>query len=174
MKMAVVGIIVVAGAVSCTPGIVSDNYAAFSGTGAPPHPLSSATAEAKPGSITLQERDGIYLVPVTINDAVTLEFVVDSGAADVSVSADVVSALMRTGAIKQSDFLDTQTYRLADGSVVPSARFRIRSLKVGETTLENVIGTVALYEGGMLLGQSFLGRFKSWSIDNTTHALVLE
>jgi predicted aspartyl protease len=103
-----------------------------------------------------------------------LNFVVDSGAADVSVPADVVSALMRTGAIKPSDFLGTQTYRLADGSVAPSATFRIRSLTVGETTLENVTGTVALYEGGLLLGQSFLGRFKSWSIDNTRHVLVLE
>jgi clan AA aspartic protease (TIGR02281 family) len=156
MKLAVVGMIVVAGAASCAPGSASNN------------------GGERDGSITMQKHAGIYLVPVTINNAVTLDFVVDSGAADVSVPAAVVSSLMRAGAIKQTDFLGTQTYRLADGSVAPSATFRIRSLKVGETTLENVTGTVALYEGGLLLGQSFLGRFKSWSIDNTRHELVLE
>jgi hypothetical protein len=52
--------------------------------------------------------------------------------------------------------------------------FRIKSLKVGDRTLENVVGSAAAADGSLLLGQSFLGRFKSWSIDNTKHALVLE
>ena len=33
---------------------------------------------------------GTFRVPVTINDELTLKFVIDSGAADVSVPADVV------------------------------------------------------------------------------------
>jgi predicted aspartyl protease len=48
------------------------------------------------GSILVQlEREGgTYVVPVKINDAITLKFVVDSGATDVSVPADVVSTLL--------------------------------------------------------------------------------
>jgi hypothetical protein len=72
---------------------------------------------------------------------------------------------MRTGTLKQSDFLDQKTYRLADGSTVPSQTFRIRSLKVGSKVIENVNGSVASAKGTLLLGQSFLSRFKSWSID---------
>jgi len=37
------------------------------------------------------------MVPVKINGAVTLNFVIDSGLADVSVPADVVLSLIRTG-----------------------------------------------------------------------------
>jgi predicted aspartyl protease len=74
----------------------------------------------------------------------------------------------------ESDFLDTKTYVLADGSKVKSRRFRIKSLKVGDTVVENVMGSVAPVQGSLLLGQSFLEHFKSWSIDNTKHALVLE
>ena len=74
---------------------------------------------------------GIYDVPVLINGAITLDFVVDSGASDVSVPADVVSTLNRTGTIRPSDFVGQQTYVLGDGTEVPSDIFTIRSLKVG-------------------------------------------
>ncbi len=66
-----------------------------------------------------------------------------------------------------------QTYTLADGSTLPSQQFTIRSLKVGDRILENVIGSIAPVSGSLLLGQSFLSRFKSWSIDNERHALLL-
>jgi predicted aspartyl protease len=124
-------------------------------------------------SVPMQIEGGIYVVPVLINDAITLNFVVDSGAADVSITADVVMTLMRMGNLKEADFLGEKTYVLADGSKVPSQTFRIRSLRVGSKVLENVTGSIASVKGGLLLGQSFLSRFKSWSIDNAKHALFL-
>jgi clan AA aspartic protease (TIGR02281 family) len=116
---------------------------------------------------------GTFKVPVTVNGQLTLDFIVDSGAADVSIPADVVLTLIRTGTLAESDFLDSRTYRLADGSTIPSQRFLIRSLKVGDKVLENITGSVAPVAGSLLLGQSFLTRFKSWSIDNQRQALVL-
>ena len=116
---------------------------------------------------------GTFRVPVTINDELTLKFVIDSGAADVSVPADVVMTLVRTGTITDADFLGKQTYELADGSTVPSQQFVIRSLKVGDKTLENVVGSIAPVAGGLLLGQSFLSRFNTWSIDNQRQVLIL-
>ena len=56
-----------------------------------------------------------------INDAITLDFIVDSGAADVTIPADVVLTLMRTKTLKETDFLGEQTYVLADGSKVSFA-----------------------------------------------------
>jgi len=117
---------------------------------------------------------GVYVVPVLINGAITLDFVVDSGAADVTIPADVVMTLMRTGTLKKTDFLGEQTYTLADGSSAPSQTFRIRSLKIGNRVLENVDGSVSSVKGDLLLGQSFLGRFKTWSVDNSNHSLLLE
>ena len=124
-------------------------------------------------SVPMRMEGGTYVVPVLINDAITLDFIVDSGAADVSIPADVVLTLMRTKTIKETDFLGEQTYMLADGSKVPSQTFVIRSLKVGNKVLENVHGSVASVHGSLLLGQTFLSRFKSWSVDNTKHALLL-
>ena len=117
---------------------------------------------------------GIFVVPVEINGAVTLDFAVDSGATYVAVPADVFSTLKRTGIIKDSDIVGQSTYTLADGSKSQSATFTIRSLSVGNTVVENVKASVMPSQGSLLLGQSFFERLRSWSIDNTKHELLLE
>ena len=134
----------------------------------PPGPVATE-------KVPLKRNGGTYMVPVEINDAIMLDFAVDSGAADVSVPADVFSTLTRTGAIKSTDIIGKQTYVLADGSRFQSVTFTIRSLKVGDlSTIFMVRGSVAPAQGSLLLGQSFLERFKSWSIDNMKHELLLE
>jgi clan AA aspartic protease (TIGR02281 family) len=134
-------------------------------------PPMSGTGER---AVPMVSDGGTFEVPVTINGQLTLKFVVDSGAADVSIPADVVMTLLRTEAISDADFLDKQTYQMADGSTVPSQRFVIRTLKIGDKTLENVVGRIAPTAGSLLLGQSFLSRFKSWSIDNQRRTLILD
>jgi clan AA aspartic protease (TIGR02281 family) len=124
--------------------------------------------------VPVKKSGGIFVVPVEINGTLTLEFGVDSGAADVSIPLDVFSTLKRTGTLRDSDIIGQSTYVLADGSKSQSATFMIRSLKVGDNVVENVTGSVAPSGGMLLLGQSFLGRFKTWSIDNKTQKLVLE
>ena len=124
-------------------------------------------------TVALVSDGGTFKVPVTINDQLTLKFVVDSGASDVSIPADVVATLLRTETITDADFLDKQTYRLADGSTIPSQRFVIRTLKIGDKTLQNVVGSIAPVTGSLLLGQSFLSCFKSWSMDNQQQTLML-
>lgn len=133
-----------------------------------PRPTEAAT-----NGIPLLLEGGTFVIPVLINGQITLNFTLDSGAADVSIPADVVSTLVRTGTIQESDFVGKKMYRLADGSTVPSATFSIRSLKVGNHLLENVMGSVASAQADLLLGQSFLSRFNSWSIDNKRRVLLL-
>jgi len=151
---------------------VSSNPARTDGPSNPTHveaPSNTARIE-----IPLKSLGGTFVVPVFINGAITLNFVVDSGAADVAVPADVVGTLIRAGTIEKSDITGKQKYMLADGSISPTVTFIIRSLKVGDVLIENVKGSVSPAAGSLLLGQSFLQRFKSWSMDNNKHVLVLE
>jgi clan AA aspartic protease (TIGR02281 family) len=151
---------------------VSSNPARTDG---PPNPAHvEAPSNTTRIEIPLKSLGGTFVVPVFINGAITLNFVVDSGAADVAVPADVVGTLIRAGTIEKSDFTGKQTYVLADGSTAPTNTFVIRSLKVGDILIENVKGSVSPAAGSLLLGQSFLQRFKSWSMDNNKHVLVLE
>ena len=137
-------------------------------------PLQLQPSPGENVQVSLRQRGGVFYVPVTVNGAIQLNFLIDSGASDVSVPADVVLTLVRTGTISSADFLGKRTYTLADGTSVPSTVFRIRSLKVGSRVSENVIGSVASVKSELLLGQSFLSRFRTWSIDNNRHILMLE
>jgi len=127
----------------------------------------------KAESIPLIHEHGTLVVPVVINNKVTVNFTIDTGASDVSIPADVFSTLTRAGTVSQDDLLDKQSYELADGTRRSSQRFRIRSLRVGSVEVRDVVASVAPQAGILLLGQSFLSRIKSWSIDNERQVLLI-
>lgn len=127
------------------------------------------------GSTVRLVRDGGTLkIPGLIYGVIPLLFTVDSGAADVSIPGDVLLTLIRTGTVSEYDFIGEQTYVMADGSKVKSKTFRIRQLKVGDKVVTNVIGSIAGIDGSLLLGQSFLSRFRSVKFDYSQGVLVLE
>jgi clan AA aspartic protease (TIGR02281 family) len=175
---AIVGI----GVVGCSKGTPRAAKAAVTAAVVQPPP-ASATPVAIPAvvrgnavetEVPLEDDGGTFVVPVTVNDTISLKFTIDSGAADVSIPADVASTLVRSGTITQEDFIGGKTFVLADGSTVPSAEFRIRTLKVGTLVLHNITASLADPKGSLLLGQSFLARLSSWSMDNARHVLMLK
>jgi uncharacterized protein YecT (DUF1311 family) len=94
----------------------------YSGPSTPPGPTGE--------EISLKNDGGVYEVGVRINRAITLDFIVDSGASDVSIPADVAMTLARAGTISGSDFIGDREYRLGDGSTLKSERFVLRELKL--------------------------------------------
>jgi clan AA aspartic protease (TIGR02281 family) len=139
-----------------------------------------ALEEGQPGQhsvatrIPLENLGGTLVAPVVINNAIKLNFLVDSGASDVSIPADVFSTLVRTNTLTQTDITGFRNYKNADGEVFRSNTFVIRSLKIGNVEVLNVHAKVAPTNAPLLLGQSFLKRFKTWSINNSTQELILE
>jgi clan AA aspartic protease (TIGR02281 family) len=124
--------------------------------------------------IPLVKMSGGLIAPVVINNSIKLNFVVDSGASDVSIPADVFSSLVRANTVTQADITGIRNYKNADGQVSQSKTFVIRSLKIGNIEAPHVQAKVSPSNAPPLLGQSFLKRFKSWSIDNSTQELILE
>ena len=123
--------------------------------------------------IPIEAHGGAYVVPVLINGVLRLKFLVDSGAADVSIPADAAATLERLGTLSGDDLLGMKTYVLADGSKVPSEIYKIASLKIGDRVMENVTVRVTSEKSGPLLGQSFLNRLNSWSMDNNRRVLII-
>ena len=161
-----------AGALSGQGTMFAADGSAMSVATTMPSPVE--TQESSSGEeVLLKENKGIFVVPVEINGAITLDFAVDSGASTVSIPTNVYNTLVRTGTINDSDIIGQATILLADGSKSKLPVFRIRSLKVGDKTIKNVIAAVLPLGGQLLLGQSFLARFKSWSLDNKKHVLLL-
>lgn len=143
-----------------------------------PTPDQSTTAAAERASsrleLPLKRQQGTFTLPIEINGQMTLDFVIDSGAAFVTVPADVFGKLREVGAIQESDLRGIRRLMLADGSLRESMTFTIRSLRVGNELFESIQGAVVPVGGKLLLGQTFLQRFKSWSLDNIDGKLVLE
>ena len=124
--------------------------------------------------VALEHYGGTFRIPVLINDVMLQHFVVDSGASHVTIPEDVAMSLLRAGTIDESDIGSEGTCVLADGSEARCDEIRIRKLKVGNHVVQNVDGRIVGVQGDLLLGQSFLRRFKSWSIDNNRQVLILE
>jgi uncharacterized protein/peptidoglycan hydrolase-like protein with peptidoglycan-binding domain len=123
--------------------------------------------------IPLQPEGKLFVVSVRINDAITLPFILDSGASDVQIPIEVAMTLARAGTISDSDFRGTYTCKLADGSKVRCDELMLRELGLGNHIVRNVIASIGEPNSELLLGQSFLSRFGTWAIDNARDVLIL-
>ncbi len=114
----------------------------------------------------MKRKDGNLWVPAQINKVVTIDFVIDSGASDITLPKDVYQTLIRSGTLTKADYIGTAQFGIADGSEVKGIKFKLASLQVGNQTLTDVVASVMPSDSATpLLGLSFLSRFQSWAID---------
>jgi clan AA aspartic protease (TIGR02281 family) len=135
---------------------------------------AAVPAQAAPASqmISVEPHNGAFVIPVVLNNVLTEKFIVDSGSADVSIPADVAATLKKLGTLTGADFLGSKIYMMADGSKVPSEIYRIASLRIGGMVMQDVTVRIAAEKTDLLLGQSFLSRLKSWSMDNARQVMT--
>jgi clan AA aspartic protease (TIGR02281 family) len=135
---------------------------------------ANRSADARTEEIKLESSGNTYQLKATINDTVKINFTLDTGASDVLIPAEVALTLLGSGTLSESDFIGYQTYKLADGSTLPSAQFKLRDMEVGSHRLTGVVASVGPVGSPPLLGQSFLSRLGSWTIDNQQRVLRVE
>jgi aspartyl protease family protein len=129
----------------------------------------------KTTKIKLKKLNGIYEVPVELNDVLKINFIFDSGASDVSISPDVALTLIKTGTITEDDWLPGAYYSFADGSSAKSMRFKLHSVKIGDKIAKDVVCSISnSTEAPMLLGQSVLSKFGRYTFDYKTETLEIE
>ena len=134
--------------------------------------LIAAESEAAE-EISLVREGGVYLLPVTLNDQMTVKFVIDTGAAETMIPLDIALVLMRTETLSDGDMLGSGTYRIADGSTIEKSRIRLRTVQVGSTRIGNVSATVGEVASPLLLGQNVLRYLEPWYLDTQRHRLVV-
>jgi clan AA aspartic protease (TIGR02281 family) len=139
----------------------------------PPPPLSAPSSAPDGAEIALVSHGNDYTVPVRVNGALTANFVVDSGASVVVLPKGMVEELRKSGAITETDRLGTEKYVTADGKAHKGERLMLRRLEVGGHVVTNVVADVAPEKAEPLLGQSFFAKFKSWTLDNKRHVLII-
>jgi|GEM_PF-2757708 len=115
--------------------------------------------------ILLSHRGGVYQTPVTLNEKVQLEFIIDSGASLVYIPNHIFEQLKANGSINSSDILGKGKSQIANGDIVDTLIINISKLKIGQTEIENVKAAVGGDRSAILLGQSALKRLEPWSLD---------
>jgi clan AA aspartic protease (TIGR02281 family) len=135
-------------------------------------PAAPASPVANEAALTA-DGFGTFLVEASINGSAPLQFTLDTGATSVSIPQGVADQLIAAGKLAPADYRQDVTVHLADGSKIQKRIYMLRSVTIGGRTVADVECTVGGSGTSMLLGQSVLRRFKSWSIDNARNVLVL-
>jgi clan AA aspartic protease (TIGR02281 family) len=121
----------------------------------------------------LRNHYGTFTLLATLNGTTTLPFTLDTGASRVTLPRGVALELMRNGSLTVSDYVGHAVSTLADGSRRRDMLYRLRSITIGGLRVPDVECSIGDERSSLLLGQSFLSKFRSWSIDNSRGVLVL-
>lgn len=119
----------------------------------------------------VRQSGGTYLVKASIND-LSMDFVLDTGCSDVSLSQVESDFMMKNGYMKQSDLRGSQRYTDANGNTHTSKTVNLSKIKIGELEVNNIrAGIVPNQKAPLLLGQQVLNRFGKVEIDYAKNLL---
>lgn len=124
--------------------------------------------------VKMEKKNGVYEVPVEIN-GVKMFFIFDTGASDITISLTEATFLYKQGTLTDDDFLGTQQYQIADGSISEGTIINLKTVKIGNRTLTNVQASVVHNTSAPLLfGQSALAQFGKVTIDYNKGEITFE
>lgn len=116
---------------------------------------------------------GTYTLPCKVN-GLAMEFMLDTGASDVSISLTEAVFMLRHGYLTADDIVGVEKYSLADGSVQEGDIVIFREMEIGGLKLYNVRASVVREElAPLLLGQSALNKLGKIEIDYANNTLII-
>ncbi|MBF0191110.1 MAG: retroviral-like aspartic protease family protein [Magnetococcales bacterium] len=116
---------------------------------------------------------GQYWISVLVNNRITVDFLIDTGANVVALPMDVIDRMTVQGLIRPEDWLGMAVSTLADGSSGRHAVARLDSLRIGSRELHQVAVTVTPSKGLPLLGTPVLEQLGAWRIDPKKRQLLI-
>lgn len=127
---------------------------------------SYVTPKTDKGNVVKMRRSGgVYFVPIIVN-GVPMEFIFDTGASTISISATEALFLYKQGKLRDEDFIGTSKFVDATGTISEGTVIVLRSVQIGSKTLRNVEASIVhSLNAPLLLGQSALNRFGNISIN---------
>lgn len=121
--------------------------------------------------VEMRKESGVYLVPIVVN-GLNLDFIFDTGASNISISAAEATVMARQGKISDEDIVGQAQFSDANGDVSVGTIILLRTVQIGEITLENVEATVVdNIQAPLLLGQTALAKFGKVTIDYNNNTI---
>lgn len=108
---------------------------------------------------------GLIYMQGRVND-LPLRFVFDTGASDISISSVEAAFMLKNGYLEERDLGGVQHYRTASGEFIDGTVINLRNVELGGVIFHDLRAAIIHnQEAPLLLGQSFLLRIMTYSID---------
>ncbi len=121
-----------------------------------------------------REEGDLCKVKCSIN-SLPLNFWLDTGASDVSLSVVEATFMLKNGYLSKDDVVGTSLFLDANGNVNEGTVINLRKVTFGDSELKNVHATVVRnLKAPLLLGQSVLARLGSVEIDNAKKVIRIK
>lgn len=127
-------------------------------------------------AIPFNVKNGVKTVPVTINDVIGVDMIVDTGCSGALISVSEARYLAEKGALTIDDLLGAENIVIADGSIVENMVVHLKKLSIGGKLIAtDVTATVSNnIQAPLLLGNEVLNRVKSIAIDNEKRQILFQ
>jgi aspartyl protease family protein len=136
--------------------------------------LQQNKAEENRNVLKMELQNGVRYVWIEIN-GIRLRFIFDTGASSICISSSEASVLYRQGTLQKEDILDVQYFQDATGTISEGTRINLKTVKIGERTLNNIEATIIdNSQAPLLLGQTAFEKFGKISIDNEKGEITFE
>jgi aspartyl protease family protein len=134
----------------------------------------STRSTGKKTILKMENDNGVKYVWIEIN-GLRLKFIFDTGASSICISSSEASVLYRQGTLQKDDILDVQYFQDATGTISAGTRINLKTVKIGDRTLNNIEATVIdNSQAPLLLGQTAFEKFGKISIDNDKGEITFE
>lgn len=131
-------------------------------------------SQGRKSVVKMRKSGGVYYVPCKINGT-EMDFIFDTGASDITMSLTEARFLYKQEKLTNDDFIGTQQYIIADGSICEGMIVMLQKVEIGNRTLYNIQASIVdNMDAPLLLGQSALAKFGKISIDYNRNEITFE
>jgi peptidoglycan-associated lipoprotein len=115
---------------------------------------------------------GMIQAEMIIN-GITMQFVYDKRGTFAQISQDKALEMLKEGLIRKDDFEGNADELIGDGYIADKAKFNIKTLRLGNTTIENVTVTVNYrLTKPLIIDQNTMSRFGNFTIDEAENMII--
>jgi len=123
--------------------------------------------------IKMKKEGGVSIIPCKVN-GLNLNFIFDTGASDVSMSLTEANFMLKNGFLRESDFVGTQKYLDASGSINEGIVINLRLIEIAGLEMTNIKASISKnLNAPLLLGQSAISKLGKFQLDLSANILTI-
>jgi clan AA aspartic protease (TIGR02281 family) len=123
--------------------------------------------------VKMKSEGGLFIIPCTVN-GLSLNFIFDTGASDVSMSLTEASFMLKNGYLDSTDVQGTLNYLDANGSLSEGIIINLKEIEIAGIKLFNVRASIVKnMKAPLLLGQSAISKLGSININYQSHTITI-